>query len=489
MEQGAVEVSVVVPAHDAERWAVRLVHTLRQQRFTGWEAIVVDDGSTDDTARAFTDAFGNDTRFRLVRQGAAGVSAARNAGIAAAQHDWLLFLDTDDRIDPFMLQRLTERVRANPQLELVHCGWAWETSAGDTAPEHDTELQSGADLFQISTYRCPTLIHAALVRKAVVDEVGRFDTDLLVAEDWDLWQRVGRRGVVSAFVPDVLAFYRLTPGSAMRRDFVRTCADSRRVVERGHAPDQRVRMPRPDVAAGAAPDDLGRHLDHVVLWTAAAAAGVGAPVSDVLAAFPAQSSPPPDLAAAAVFGSLPTATGVLHRDWPELWPGVAAEVGQATDAIASWLGRPASAGEIRRGIEARIAAYTPVPPGGVVGATQVIDADVRTVSALPPMPGVEQVVLRVVLGDRFVGPVIVTLGPLGAGRDAVRRAVTRTVARPILAAVVRRPRAAPAVVRALGPRHSASLLGRGVRATVAGLWRRARRRVGSAARTPGVTAG
>ena len=85
-----------MPAYDAETTLSEALESLLAQTYSAWEAIVVDDGSTDRTAEIAAMFAARDERLRVVRQPNAGESAARNAGAAIAKSDWLVFLDADD---------------------------------------------------------------------------------------------------------------------------------------------------------------------------------------------------------------------------------------------------------------------------------------------------------------------------------------------------------------------------------------------------------
>ena len=92
------QVTVVIPAYNAEKYIEETFDSLRAQTLTDWEALIVDDGSTDATAQIAEKASHADARFRLLRQENAGVSAARNHGLSEAQGTYILFLDSDDTL-------------------------------------------------------------------------------------------------------------------------------------------------------------------------------------------------------------------------------------------------------------------------------------------------------------------------------------------------------------------------------------------------------
>jgi glycosyltransferase involved in cell wall biosynthesis len=100
-------ITIIVPGHDVAPWADDALRSLSAQTRTDWRAVLVDDASTDDTARLFDDAAARDARFRVVRHDTRrGLSAARNTGLDLVDTPFLGFLDADDRLRPDALARL-----------------------------------------------------------------------------------------------------------------------------------------------------------------------------------------------------------------------------------------------------------------------------------------------------------------------------------------------------------------------------------------------
>ncbi|HYO82165.1 MAG TPA: glycosyltransferase family 2 protein, partial [Bryobacteraceae bacterium] len=93
-------VSVIIPARNSEATLARTLDSLRAQSIEHWEAIVVNDGSSDGTPAIAREYAERDGRIRVITGAGKGVSAARNCGIAAARCDWLVFLDADDELRP-----------------------------------------------------------------------------------------------------------------------------------------------------------------------------------------------------------------------------------------------------------------------------------------------------------------------------------------------------------------------------------------------------
>jgi GT2 family glycosyltransferase len=242
-----MQVSVIVAAHNAEDTIADTLESLVVQTFPHWEAIVVDDGSTDATSRVVSTFVERDNRFRLLRQENLGESGARNSGIKLARFDWLLFLDSDDWILPRHLEQLTGILKNDPGLDVAYCGWTYVTPDGQYVFESFGE-ETG-DLFAEHAEYCFSVVHTYLVRRSLVEEASGFDLSLCTCADWDLWQRIARTGARFGAVPETLAVYRIRAGSATR-DGVQLLTDGLRVLDQGHAQDLRVLKPLPLHANG-----------------------------------------------------------------------------------------------------------------------------------------------------------------------------------------------------------------------------------------------
>jgi len=243
-------ISVVVPAFNRETTLSVTLDSLLAQTYTAWEAIVVDDGSSDGTAALAERYAARDSRIRVHRQANAGVSGARNRGIELARAAWLFFLDADDWIVPTAFEALTDALAADPEADVAYGGYVRVDDAGrEVEPERP---KHEADFFPVFARTCAMAVHTCLVRAQLVRDVGGFDADLVTCEDWDLWQRIARMGARFVGVPDYIARYRLRLGSASGRGS-RMLADGLRVIDRGHGDDPRLPTapPRAPLPSGA----------------------------------------------------------------------------------------------------------------------------------------------------------------------------------------------------------------------------------------------
>ncbi len=112
-------VSVVVPTYNRAYCVGRAIKSVRAQSHSNWELLLIDDGSTDNTGELIAAQFGSDPRIRYIRQANAGVSAARNAGLAVARGNFIAFLDSDDIWMPWKLELQLACFRTFPGLGMV----------------------------------------------------------------------------------------------------------------------------------------------------------------------------------------------------------------------------------------------------------------------------------------------------------------------------------------------------------------------------------
>lgn len=268
----SLSVSIIIPAYNAAKTIAETLESVRAQALPDWEAIVINDGSSDATAAIATSFAAQDARIRVVSQPQMGASVARNTGIDLAQYDWLLFLDADDWILPTYLERLTAILASDPKLDAAQCGYVSMTS--EREPYGPECRCTSSNLFAKFAQDCALAIHACIVRKTLVQAVGGFDPALLTCEDWDLWQRIARTGARFGETQEVLAHYRIRIGSLSTKAF-QNLTDGLLVIAQGHAPDPRVLDPDPDYAQGQPIELISKAKLKWACWCAGVAISYG----------------------------------------------------------------------------------------------------------------------------------------------------------------------------------------------------------------------
>ena len=139
-------ISVIIPCYNHGQYLSHALNSVLSQTFTDWEAIIVDDGSTDET-REVAGHF-VDRRLHYVYQENQGLSAARNSGIRIAQGEYLAFLDADDEWEPEFLETVCENLEADPTLTAVFCRNKYIDENGSILPAIGGQAISSASFRQ-----------------------------------------------------------------------------------------------------------------------------------------------------------------------------------------------------------------------------------------------------------------------------------------------------------------------------------------------------
>lgn len=189
-------VSVITPCYNFGHLISETIESVRQQSYSNWEMIIVDDGSTDNTEAVVREYILSDPRIRYLRQQNAGPSAARNLALREAKGEFIQFLDADDLIQPAKFEAQTAFIKSHPDVDVVYGNVRYFT--GDPA-DSDNWMYSfwGAKkewMPKISGQGNEFLVHALkgsfahinsfLFSKTIVDKAGPWDTNKRAAEDY-----------------------------------------------------------------------------------------------------------------------------------------------------------------------------------------------------------------------------------------------------------------------------------------------------------------
>ena len=206
-------ISVITPAFNETGLIGQAMASVKAQTLSDWELIIVNDGSTDDTA-AILDAEA-DPRIRVIHQRNGGVSSARNAGLDAARGSYVTFLDADDRLPPDALSTRADFLDNHPEIDIVNGGIA-VTRAGNVVRQYRPDLQPGAFAPRLARLNEGVFMGPFYMLRR--DRIGghRFPIEISHCEDLIFFLTLAQSaGLRYGAVAETVYEYRLTPGSAM----------------------------------------------------------------------------------------------------------------------------------------------------------------------------------------------------------------------------------------------------------------------------------
>jgi glycosyltransferase involved in cell wall biosynthesis len=226
-------VTVVIPCYNQASFLGEAIESVQRQTHVRREVIVVDDGSTDDTAAVAAQYAG----VRLLRQANRGLSGARNSGMAAACGAYLVFLDADDRLLPRALEHGLKCLAEHPEAAFTY-GKYFIVYDNRTQPSHwwpRVEQDYYMHLLKVNYIG----MHAAVMyRREVFEAVGGFDERLPACEDYDFYLRVARQFPICCHTEFVAEYRRhgsnMTQNCALMMKMVMDVLNSQREYTRGN---------------------------------------------------------------------------------------------------------------------------------------------------------------------------------------------------------------------------------------------------------------
>lgn len=218
---GGCEIDVIIPVFNGEAYISRALKSVQSQTLPVSHIIVADDGSADGTVQVVEALMRTDDRITCLKLPHGGVSAARNAGIAASSSPFIAFLDADDVWSPQKLERQMEVFdRSGPETGFVHSSYFLIDAQGRRLSDSNVvPPKLRGDIFTpllLEGYVLSGSASSVVVRRDVLDKAGYFDERLFHGEDWDLWIRLARISKVD-YTPEAVVGIRVHEQSAQRR--------------------------------------------------------------------------------------------------------------------------------------------------------------------------------------------------------------------------------------------------------------------------------
>lgn len=208
-------VDIIIPAYNAARFLPAAIESVEAQTFTDWRILLIDDGSTDDTAAvvaSYAERLG--AKLKYIRQENRGLPAARNTAIRNSSAKLLALLDADDLWLPGRLAASVASFDSRPQAGVSYGLISWIDASGEITGtfQGNPAPVEGRVANDIYTRRMQLPCPSMTFRREAAERVGMFDETMRATEDRDLWLRIALHYEV-AFVPEVIALYRLSSGT------------------------------------------------------------------------------------------------------------------------------------------------------------------------------------------------------------------------------------------------------------------------------------
>ncbi len=208
-------VSIIIPAYNAAKTLEATVQSVFEQTLQDFEIIITDDGSKDNTLEVAREIAASDSRVKVIAQENGGAAAARNTSLQAAIGKYAALLDADDLWLPEKLDRQIEFLEANPEIQAVQCGAFFVNNELSVLSVHHCTDTGNSFRETLLFQNLPAFLSALTARRDRIMEVGMFDTELEILEEWDMALKMARFCAMRS-ITDPLVKYRVHEGNRHR---------------------------------------------------------------------------------------------------------------------------------------------------------------------------------------------------------------------------------------------------------------------------------
>ena len=185
-------ISVIIPTFNRFNYLDRAIKSVLNQTIDVNEIIIVDDGSNDGTSEFINSKYPD---IKYIYQQNRGVSAARNVGIAAAQSNWIAFLDSDDEWITNKLKEQITQLKSVPKINFCHSNEIWIRN-GVEVKQKITHKKFGGLIFDKCLDKCRISPSTVICKKSLLIKFKGFDEQLSICEDYDLWLRISSKNPI-----------------------------------------------------------------------------------------------------------------------------------------------------------------------------------------------------------------------------------------------------------------------------------------------------
>lgn len=209
------KVSIVIPTYNCAKYVIEAIESARKQTYPNREIIIVDDGSTDNTWELLMKKYNRISHLKLIHKKNGGTASALNAGIKAANGDWIHWLSADDVLAETALEHMMEEITKYPDAEnsLFFSHYDYIDMDGNITGAFIEPDYNKWDRIPLEKELWAKFIgngSSSMIHKKVFEHCGLFDESIFPCEDYEFWLRlVILNGVGFHLVPKVTLFYRI----------------------------------------------------------------------------------------------------------------------------------------------------------------------------------------------------------------------------------------------------------------------------------------
>jgi glycosyltransferase involved in cell wall biosynthesis len=190
-----MKVSIIIPTYNYGGFISETMKCIAMQTHRNFECLIIDDGSTDNTAEIVSEQCNKDKRFIYIRQENGGASRARNTGIKNATGEYIQFLDSDDLLVPTKIEYQLDIFKKNIDVDIVYGRYIYFSDDSkdifEVSGKDDTWTPkisgNGRDIITSFFDTNIGMTHALLIKKQIINKAGYFDETFKIFEDWKYW--------------------------------------------------------------------------------------------------------------------------------------------------------------------------------------------------------------------------------------------------------------------------------------------------------------
>ncbi|MGK9367346.1 glycosyltransferase [Melioribacter sp. Ez-97] len=226
-----IKFSVIIPAYNQAHLLSEAIDSLLSQTYFNWEAVIVNDGSTDNTADVMSKYEKKDSRIKCYHKVNGGTSSALNYGIERANGQWICWLSSDDLYEPDKFEIMYNDIKSFPNIKFFYTHFYYLNDQTKEKTLPDLWQSIPPDEFQVTKFFAGNYIHgnSFAAHSSVFEKVGMFDETLRQAQDFDMWLRITAK-FVSKYINERTCVTRFHPGQdtnafpdGMYLDSARSC--------------------------------------------------------------------------------------------------------------------------------------------------------------------------------------------------------------------------------------------------------------------------